>query len=397
MKLSASQVKSAKPAEKSYKLSDGRGMFLHVMTNGAKYWRLKYRFSGKEKLLSMGVYPAISLAEARSLCDEAKALLRSDRDPGLVKQLKKNFSQKQSENSFEAVANEWFEAKISGMSQGYKTRTLRILEKDLFPAIGKNPISELTAPLLLDALRMIEKRTVYIAHRAKQTASQVMRYAVATGRADRDIAADLTGALKPRSVKHAATLLDPSEIGQLLRSIDAYSGSLVVKSALQLSPLLFVRPGELRTMEWKELDWETARWEIPAEKMKMRQPHIVPLASQSLDVLRRIHPLTGRGDYVFPSARKGGRPLSDNGVRTALRSLGYTNEQITPHGFRAMARTLLDEELKYRVDYIEHQLAHAVKDPLGRAYNRTKHLSEREKMMQRWADYLYGLKAKNDD
>jgi len=372
-------------------------MFLHVMTNGAKYWRLKYRFSGKEKLLSMGVYPAISLAEARSLCDEAKALLRSDRDPGLVKQLKKNFSQKQSENSFEAVANEWFEAKISGMSQGYKTRTLRILEKDLFPAIGKNPISELTAPLLLDALRLIEKRTVYIAHRAKQTVSQVMRYAVATGRADRDIAADLTGALKPRSVKHAATLLDPSEIGQLLRSIDAYSGSLIVKSALQLSPLLFVRPGELRTMEWKELDWETARWEIPAEKMKMRQPHIVPLASQSLDVLRRIHPLTGRGDYVFPSARKGGRPLSDNGVRTALRSLGYTNEQITPHGFRAMARTLLDEELKYRVDYIEHQLAHAVKDPLGRAYNRTKHLSEREKMMQRWADYLYGLKAKNDD
>jgi len=190
MKLSASQVKSAKPAEKSYKLSDGRGMFLHVMTNGAKYWRLKYRFSGKEKLLSMGVYPAISLAEARSLCDEAKALLRSDRDPGLVKQLKKNFSQKQSENSFEAVANEWFEAKISGMSQGYKTRTLRILEKDLFPAIGKNPISELTAPLLLDALRLIEKRTVYIAHRAKQTASQVMRYAVATGRADRAVVFD---------------------------------------------------------------------------------------------------------------------------------------------------------------------------------------------------------------
>jgi len=219
-----------------------------------------------------------------------------------------------------------------------------------------------------------------------------MRYAVATGRADRDIAADLTGALKPRSVKHAATLLDPSEIGQLLRSIDAYSGSLIVKTALQLSPLLFVRPGELRTMEWKEIDWETARWEIPAEKMKMRQPHVVPLASQSLEVLRQIHPLTGRGDYVFPSARKGGRPLSDNGVRTALRSLGYTNEQITPHGFRAMARTLLDEELKYRVDYIEHQLAHAVKDPLGTAYNRTKHLNERVEMMQQWAEFLDSLK-----
>jgi integrase len=397
MKLSASQVKSAKPLEKPYKLSDGRGMYLQVMANGAKYWRLKYRFAGKEKLLSMGVYPAISLAEARSICDEAKALLRSDQDPGLAKQLKKNFLQKQSEDSFEAIALEWFEAKISGMSQGYKARTLRLLEKDLFPVIGKSPIADLTAPLLLDALRLIEKRTIYIAHRAKQTASQVMRYAVATGRADRDIAADLTGALKPRVVKHAATLLDPTEIGQLLRSIDAYSGSLIVKSALQLSPLLFVRPGELRAMEWKEIDWQAKRWEIPAEKMKMKQAHIVPLATQSIEVLKQIHPVTGRDSYVFPSARKGGRSLSDNGVRTALRSLGYTNDQISPHGFRAMARTLLDEELKYRVDYIEHQLAHAVRDPLGRAYNRTKHLSEREKMMQRWADYLYGLKAKNDD
>lgn len=392
MKLTASQIKSAKATNKPIKLADGRGLYVLVKLNGAKYWRLKYRFAGKEKLLALGVFPAVSLAQARLLCAEAKALLAANRDPSLTKQIQKNLLQNESQDTFEAVANEWFAAKIADKSESYKARTWRILEKDLFPRIGQISAGDLTGQMLLAALRAIEVRTIDIAHRAKQTASQVMRYAVATGRADRDIAADLTGALKPRSVKHAATLLDPSEIGQLLRSIDAYSGSLIVKSALQLSPLLFVRPGELRTMEWKEIDWETARWEIPAEKMKMRQPHIVPLASQSLDVLRQIHPLTGRGDYVFPSARKGGRPLSDNGVRTALRSLGYTNEQITPHGFRAMARTLLDEELKYRVDYIEHQLAHAVKDPLGRAYNRTKHMDERVEMMQRWADFLGSLK-----
>ena len=391
MKLTASQIKSAKATNKPIKLADGRGLYVLVKLNGAKYWRLKYRFAGKEKLLALGVFPAVSLAQARLLCAEAKALLAANRDPSLTKQIQKNLLQNKSQDTFEAVANEWFAAKIADKSESYKARTWRILEKDLFPRIGQISAGDLTGQMLLAALRAIEVRTIDIAHRAKQTVSQVMRYAVATGRADRDIAADLTGALKPRSVKHAATLLDPSEIGQLLRSIDAYSGSLIVKSALQLSPLLFVRPGELRTMEWKELDWETARWEIPAEKMKMRQPHIVPLASQSLGVLRQIHPLTGRGDYVFPSARKGGRPLSDNGVRTALRSLGYTNEQITPHGFRAMARTLLDEELKYRVDYIEHQLAHAVKDPLGRAYNRTKHLQERVEMMQSWADYLQSL------
>ena len=220
----------------------------------------------------------------------------------------------------------------------------------------------------------------------------MFRYAVATGRAARDIATDLTGALKSRTVKHSATILDSSEIGQLLRSIDAYSGSMVVRAALQLSPLLFVRPGELRTMQWDEIDWQKSRWEIPASKMKMREPHVVPLANQSAEILKALRPLTGQGAFVFPSARKGGRPLSDNGVRTALRSLGYTNEQITPHGFRAMARTLLDEELGFRIDYIEHQLAHEVKDPLGRAYNRTKHLDERIKMMQGWADYLDQLR-----
>lgn len=392
MKLTASQVKSAKPAIKAYKLSDGRGLYLLVQPNGAKYWRLKYRLGRKEKLLAIGVYPDVSLAQARAACDEAKALLRDNRDPSLVKQLRKNFLVEQSNHTFEAIATEWFEQKMMPMSVGYKARTWRLLENDLFPTIGKSPIAEVSAVQLLEALRTIERRTVYIAHRAKQTCSQIFRYAISTGRTDRDIASDLTGALRPRTVKHAATLLDPNSIGQLLRSIDAYSGSMVVRGALQLSPLLFVRPGELRTMEWQEINWDKRRWEIPSSKMKMREAHIVPLAKQSLEVLAQMEPLTGRGSFVFPSARKGGRPLSDNGVRTALRSMGYSNEQISPHGFRAMARTLLDEELSFPVDHIEQQLAHAVKDPLGRAYNRTKHLDERAKMMQRWADYLDELR-----
>ena len=392
LKLTASQVKSAKPAIKAYKLSDGRGLYLLVQPNGAKYWRLKYRFGRKEKLLAIGVYPDVSLAQARAACDEAKALLRDNRDPSSVKQLRKNFLVEQSNHTFEAIATEWFEQKMMPMSVGYKARTWRLLENDLFPTIGKSPIAEVSAVQLLEALRTIEKRTVYIAHRAKQTCSQIFRYAISTGCTDRDIASDLTGALRPRTVKHAATLLDPNAIGQLLRSIDAYSGSVVVRGALQLSPLLFVRPGELRTMAWQEINWNKQRWEIPSSKMKMREAHIVPLAKQSLEVLAQMEPLTGRGSYVFPSARKGGRPLSDNGVRTALRSMGYSNEQISPHGFRAMARTLLDEELGFPVDHIEQQLAHAVKDPLGRAYNRTKHLDERTKMMQGWADYLDELK-----
>ncbi len=392
MKLTASKVKSVKPSAKAYKLADGAGMYLLVHPSGAKYWRLKYRFAGKEKLLALGVYPAVSLAEARIRRENARSLIRDGRDPGVAKQLQKKFLQNQNSETFEAIAREWYETKIADKSESYRVRTLRILEKDLFPKLGAFPISSITSQQLLETLRVVEERTVDIAHRAKQSAGQVFRYAVAAGRADRDIATDLTGALKSRTVKHSATILDPSEIGQLLRSIDAYSGSAVVKAALQLSPLLFVRPGELRNMEWNEIDWQKSRWEIPASKMKMREPHVVPLAIQSLEILKAIRSLTCHGSFVFPSARKGGRSLSDNGVRSALRSLGYTNEQITPHGFRAMARTLLDEELGFRVDLIEHQLAHAVRDPLGRAYNRTKHLNERTEMMQRWADRLDQLR-----
>ena len=278
-------------------------------------------------------------------------------------------------------------------SNSYHDRTLRILEKDLFPYLGARPIAQITAPELLAVLRRIENRgAVDIAHRAKQTSGLIFRYAIATGRAERDPSRDITGALRNRRKIHHAAITDPKEVGKLLVAIDGYTGTPVVKTALKLSPLLFQRPGEIRHMEWSEINWEQRRWEIPAEKMKMRVDHIVPLCQQALDLLTELQRLTGRGKYVFPSARGASRPLSENGVRVALRTIGYANEQMTPHGFRAMARTILDEVLNYRVDWIEHQLAHAVKDPTGRAYNRTAHLEGRTKMMQAWADYLDSLK-----
>jgi len=263
----------------------------------------------------------------------------------------------------------------------------------LFPHIGHRPIAEINPPELLATLRRTESRgSIETANRAKQIAGQVFRYAVATGRAERDPTPDLKGALATPKVKHHATLTDPKDVAGLLRTIEGFTGTPTVAAALKLSPLLFCRPGELRYMEWAEINWDESRWEIPAEKMKMRLPHIVPLPAQAIVILRNLQPITGRGRFVFPSARGASRPLSENGVRVALRTMGYTNDQITPHGFRAMARTLLDEVLGYRVDWIEQQLAHAVKDANGRAYNRTTHIKERTKMMQGWADYLDALK-----
>ncbi len=392
MPLTASQVKTAKPSSKPFKMADGRGLFLLVNPNNSKYWRMKYRFTGKEKLLSFGVYPDVSLSEARVLAEEARRMLRNKEDPSLAKKNKKNEFLSNSKNSFQNIATEWFNTHLDDKSQSYKERTWRILSKDLFPQIGELSIDQISASLLLACLRKIEDRTIDIAHRARQTASQVFRFAIATARAERNIAADLIGALRPKHVKHIAAITKPEDVGKLLQAIDAYPGTDVVRTALRLSPLLFVRPGELRQMEWDEINWEASRWEIAADKMKMKEPHIVPLAKQSHELLRGIQPITGRGRYVFPSARGGSRPLSDNGVRTALRSMEYDNETMSPHGFRAMARTLLDEVLNFRLDLIEHQLAHAVKDPLGRAYNRSTYLPERIEMMQVWADYLDMLK-----
>ena len=392
MPLTASQVKSAKPSEKPFKIADGRGLFLLVNPNGSKYWRMKYRFNGKEKLLSFGVHPDVSLAEAREKAEEARLKLRNKEDPSLARKIEKKSSLYSSENTFQSIATEWFDTHLKNKSKSYKDRTWRILSKDLYPQIGLVPIEQLDASTLLLSLRKIEERTLDIAHRARQTASQVFRYAIATARADRDIAADLIGALPPRNVEHIAAITDPEDFGKLLRAIESYQGTTIVKTAMRLSPLLFVRPGELRQMEWAEINWEESRWEIAAAKMKMRNPHIVPLANQSIALLNEIHPITGQGRYVFPSARGGSRPLSDNGVRTALRSMEYDSKTMNPHGFRATARTLLDEVLNFRVDLIEHQQSRTVKDPLGRTYNRTTHLQERTKMMQIWADYLDMIK-----
>ncbi len=393
-KLTATEVKQAKPAEKAIKLTDGGGMYLLVHPKGAKYWRYDYRFSGKRKTLALGVYPEVPLKEARENHQDARKQLSKGIDPGNERKVEKLTRHLAAAESFEAVAREWFNQIMPEKSKSYRERTGRILEKDLYPFLGNRPIASITAPELLATLRRIEDRGANdIAHRAKQTAGQIFRYAVATGRAERDPSGDLKGALKPRrKKKHHAAITDPTEVGRLLVAIDGFRGTLVVKTALLLSPLLFQRPGETRGMEWAEINWEAKRWEIPAEKMKMKQPHIVPLSNQALNLLRELELLTGRGRYVFPSARGASRCLSENGVRTALRTMGYDNDTMTPHGFRAMARTLLDEVLEYRVDWIEHQLAHAVKDPNGRAYNRTAHLEGRAEMMQAWADYLDTLR-----
>ncbi|GAB3288802.1 tyrosine-type recombinase/integrase [Parahaliea aestuarii] len=395
MPLTATEVKEAKPQEKPRKLADGGGLYLLVQPNGAKYWRYKYRYGGKEKTLALGVYPEVSLKSARQKHLAARDKLAQGTDPGEVRKVEKLTRHLAAAESFEAVAREWFNQTMPEKSESYRMRTGRILDKDLYPVLGNRPVAAITAPELLATLRRIEGRGAYdMAHRAKQTAGQIFRYAVATGRAERDPSGDLKGALKPkRQKKHHAALTNPAEVGRLLVAMDGFEGTPTVKTALLLSPLLFQRPGEIRAMEWAEINWEAEQWEIPAEKMKMRQPHIVPLCSQALDLLRELHPLTGRGRFVFPSPRGASRCLSENGVRTALRTIGYDNDTMTPHGFRATARTILDEVLGYRVDWIEHQLAHAVKDANGRAYNRTAHLEGRAKMMQGWADYLDNLKA----
>ena len=395
-KLTALAVKQAKSKDKNYSMVDGGGLYLLVKPQG-KYWRYNYRFGGKQKTLAIGVYPDTSLAGARLSHQSAREKLNNGIDPSEIRKVEKITKNLTASDLFDCVAREWFNQKILDKSASHQARTLRILEKDLFPVIGSRPTSNITALELTAVLHKIQTRSVDIAQRAKQVASAVFRYAVRTGRAEFDPARDLAGALRSRSQKHYSSITQPEEVGHLLIAIDGYKGTAVVKAALQLSILLFQRPGEIRHMEWSEINWEKHLWEIPDTKMKMKQEHIVPLSTQAMSALSEIRGLTGRGRYVLPSARGGARPLSENGVRTALRTLGYNNETITPHGFRAMARTLLDEVLNFPVDWIEHQLAHAVKDPNGRAYNRTKHLAQRHVMMQGWADYLDGLRTGNTE
>lgn len=390
------QVKSAKPREKDYKLSDGGGLYLLVTVTGGKLWRCDYRHNGKRKTAAFGAYPAVTLSDARQRREEVKKHLVNGVDPGEVKRAQKAATVAEAESGFEFVALEWH-GKFSGTwSPSHAETTLRRLKADVFPVMGDRPAGEIKAPEVLAMLRRIEARgALEVAHRVRTVCSQVFRYAVATGRAERDPTADLKGALPPyKKSRHMAAITDPKEAAPLLRAIDGYKGSFVVKSAMQLAPLVFVRPGELRQAEWSEINLESAEWNIPAERMKMKVAHLVPLSSQAVAILREIHALTGRGRYVFPCHRSYARPMSNNAVNAALRRMGFnTQEEITGHGFRAMARTILDEVLHVRPDFIEHQLAHAVRDPLGRAYNRTAHLEERRKMMQLWADYLDGIKA----
>lgn len=393
MALTNQEIKNAKPKDKQYKLSDGKGLFLLITAKGQKYWRLAYRFGSKQKTLSLGVYPEITLSKARQEVEKAREALRNSQDPGETKRIQKFSAFSEQENSFKNVGTEWFNKRKAAWSKGGSNRTWRIIDKYLFPYIGSTPVNAISAPELLASLRRIESRgTIDTAHRAKQIASQIFRYAIASGLAERDPSTDLKDALITPKTKHRAAITNPKQAGRLLISIDNYEGTLVVQSALKLSPLLFCRPGELRHLEWPEIDFEKKRIEIPAKKMKMGDPFIIPLSKQSLTILEALHPHTSNGKYVFPSARGNSRPLSENGVRVALRAMGYDNETMCAHGFRAMARTLLDEVLEFRIEWIECQLAHAVKDVNGRAYNRTSYIKQRTKMMQHWADYLDGLR-----
>lgn len=401
-------IKAAKPQAAPYRLSDGSGLYLLVRPDGKRWWRLDYTHEGKRKTLSLGTYPDTGLALARTKAAKERELVAAGTDPSEARKVKKTRQADALEterrlaegiplaDSFEAIAREWFDKFSAGWVAGHGDKIIRRLERDIFPWLGASPISEIKAPDLLSALRRIEDRgAIETAHRALQNCGQVFRYAIATGRAERDISADLRGALVPVSKTHLPAITDPKQIGGLLRSLDGYAGFFVTKCALRIAPLVFVRPGELRKAEWAEIDLDNAEWTIPAERMKMRQPHLVPLSRQAVEILRELHAVTGRGQYVFPGARTNGRPMSDNAVLAALRRMGILKEEMTGHGFRAMARTVLDEVLGFRPDWIEHQLAHAVRDPNGRAYNRTAHLEKRREMMQAWADYLDALKVEN--
>lgn len=392
MPLTDTKIKNTKPSDKAQKLFDGGGLFLYIPQNGGKNWRLKYRFAGKEKLLSLGTYPGLSLKEARAKRDEAKKQLADGIDPGEMKKVMKHAQIEQAENSFERVAREWFLKFEPKWSKGHSSKIITRLQNDIFPWIGSRPITEISAPELLGVLQRIESRgAIETAHRAKQSCGQVFRYAIATGRAERDPSADLKGALAPPQAKHHASITDPRQIGELMRAIESYQGHVISRTALRSAPYLFVRPGELRHAEWEEIDLDHAVWHIPGEKMKAGEKHVVPLSTQAVDILRDIYPLTGRSRYVFPSVRTNSRPMSENTLNAALRRMGYTKEQMTAHGFRSMASTILNEQ-GWHKDAIERQLAHAERDNVRAAYNYAEHLPERTRMMQSWADYLDGLK-----
>ncbi|PLX39934.1 MAG: integrase [Deltaproteobacteria bacterium] len=393
MPLTDTAVKTAKPRDRRYKISDERGLYIEIAPNGGKWWRFKYRFGGKEKLLSLGVYPDVSLKQARERQDEARKLVADKVDPGEVRKAEKASQAEAGANTFEVVAREWLEKQSTRWSVRYFHDVVRRMERDIFPAIGKVPINDLSSSAVLKAVQRIKSRgALETARRQLQVCGQVFDYAVATDRAEKNPAIHLRGTLTPVKVSHHASITDPKAIGALLRAIEGYDGSLVTLYALRLAYLTFVRPGELRKAEWSEIDLEAKEWRIPAERMKMKVLHIVPLSRQAINTLEELQRITGRGRFLFPGARSNGRPMSENTVNAALRRLGYTKEEMTGHGFRSMASTILNEE-QWNHDAIERQLAHSERNKVRAAYNYAEHLETRTKMMQWWADYLDGLKA----
>jgi len=391
MPLTATAVKNAKPENKTKRHYDERGLYLEVSPAGGKWWRFKYRINGKEKRLSLGIYPDISLAVARGRREEARNQVANGIDPSALRKAQKAVGEENGAQTFQVIAREWFSKQTPTWSEIHAKNVLARLEKNIFPWLGREPIRGISAPDLLVVIRKIEDRgAIETAHRTLSICGQIFRYGIATGRADRDVAADLRGAIQPVKKQHLAAIVEPERVGQLLREIYGYQGTLTVQCALRLAPLVFVRPGELRNAKWADIDLDTKQWSYVVTKTQT--PHIVPLATQAIQILKELQLLTGKREYVFPSARSPRRPMSDNAILAALRRMGIPKEEMSGHGFRPMARTILDEVLGFRPDIIEHQLAHAVRDPNGRAYNRTAHLPERRQMMQRWADYLDSLR-----
>lgn len=399
MALTDTFVRQVKPTGKvaGDKYADGAGMYLLVKAAG-KYWRMDYAFAGKRKTLALGTYPEVSLAKARDRRAVARELLADGTDPSAAKRKEKLARADAAANTFEVVARQWLTKTAAKRQAITQSKVKTWLEKDVFPFIGKMPISTIGPRDVLErVVRKLEARgAIDTAHRVKQLCGQVFRFAVVSGLAERDVTADLSEALAVKAAKHFPAITEPKKVGDMMRSIYAYSGHPATVAALKLAPLVFVRPGELRTAEWSEIDLDAAEWRIPGSKMKMGIDHIVPLSTQAVEVLRGLQPITGHGRYVFPSIRTGERPMSENTINAALRAMGYSADVHTAHGFRAMARTIMDEVLGERVDFIEHQLSHMVKDANGRAYNRTAHLPSRRDMMQRWADYLDKLRVGAD-
>jgi len=413
MPLTDTAIRKAMPGPKARKLSDGKGLYLELSPAGGRWWRLKYRIAGVEKRISLGTYPETSLKVAREKTEEARALIAQGVDPSQARKTAKQEAEHQEEQaqreaqglpaqgSFESVALEWFDTRKDEWAPSYANKILRRLEADVFPWLGKLPVQQITPPMVLDVLRRAESRGVIeTAHRVLETCGQVFRFAVATGRIESNPARDLKDALRKPMVQHFAAITDPKRFGELLRAIDSYRGTPVVRAALRLMPLMLLRPGELRQAQWDELDLPAATWTVPAARMKREKvgkiygkPHIVPLPAQAVAIFKELKPLTEHSPYVFRGERSAQRPMSDAAINAALRTLGFAADEVTGHGFRASARTMIVERLGIAEAVVEAQLAHSVRDSLGRAYNRTEFMEERVRMMQQWADYLDALRS----